>query len=154
MIVDLMRNDLGRLARTGSVRVTDLFTVETFRSLHQMTSGVMAELRDDIDVPMMLRALFPCGSVTGAPKIRAMEIIRELEAAPRGVYTGAIGLLTPGRRMFLNVAIRTLVLHADGRGEMGIGSGVVFDLGRRRRVRRMPAEGGISNEAAAARRAD
>ena len=68
MIVDLMRNDLGRLARTGSVRVTDLFTVETFRSLHQMTSGVMAELRDDIDVPMMLRALFPCGSVTGAPR--------------------------------------------------------------------------------------
>jgi para-aminobenzoate synthetase/4-amino-4-deoxychorismate lyase len=127
MIVDLMRNDLGRLARTGSVRVTDLFTVETFRSLHQMTSGVMAELRDDIDLPMMLRALFPCGSVTGAPKIRAMEVIRELEGAPRGVYTGAIGLLTPGRRMFLNVAIRTLVLHADGRGEMGIGSGVVFD---------------------------
>lgn len=127
MIVDLMRNDLGRLARPGDVRVTDLFTVETYRSLHQMTSGVTARLRDDVGLADLLRAIFPCGSVTGAPKIRAMQVISELEPQPRGVYTGALGLLAPDGRAFLNVAIRTLVLRAGGRGEIGIGSGVVFD---------------------------
>jgi para-aminobenzoate synthetase / 4-amino-4-deoxychorismate lyase len=127
MIVDLMRNDLGRLAPPGGVRVTDLFTVETLRSLHQMTSGIEADLRDNVGLSELLRAIFPCGSVTGAPKIRAMQIIRELETRPRGVYTGAIGLIEPDGRAVFNVAIRTLVVHADGRGEMGVGSGVVFD---------------------------
>src|SRR3990170_4570794 len=86
MIVDLLRNDLGRVAKIGSVEVTDLFTVETYRSVHQMTSGISAELRSDMGLKDMLRALFPCGSVAGAPKVRAMEIIRELEAGPRGFH--------------------------------------------------------------------
>ena len=126
MIVDLLRNDLGRVAKIGSVEVTDLFTVETYRSVHQMTSGVRAELRADMGLKETLRALFPCGSVTGAPKVRAMEIIRELEAASRGVYTGSIGHFTPHGDAQFNVGIRTVVLHG-GRGEMGIGSGVVAD---------------------------
>lgn len=127
MILDLMRNDLGRVAEIGSVAVTDMFTVETYRTLHQMTSGVRARLRPGVGVPELLRHVFPCGSVTGAPKIRAMEIIRELEDAPRGVYTGAIGAFEPDGSVDLNVAIRTLFIAADGTGEMGIGSGIVHD---------------------------
>jgi para-aminobenzoate synthetase/4-amino-4-deoxychorismate lyase len=126
MIVDLLRNDLGRVAKIGSVEVTDLFTVETYRSVHQMTSGIGAELRSDMELKDMLRALFPCGSVTGAPKVRAMEIIRELEAAPRGVYTGAIGHISPSGDAQFNVAIRTVVMDRNG-SEMGIGSGIVAD---------------------------
>ncbi len=127
MILDLMRNDLGRLAEVGSVTVQDMFRVETFRSLHQMTSGVTARLRPDIGLPDLIRSIFPCGSVTGAPKIRAMEIIRDLETAPRGVYTGAVGMIAPNGDVDLNVAIRTIMLDGDGRGELGIGSGIVFD---------------------------
>ena len=126
MIVDLLRNDLGRVAKIGSVEVTDLFTVETYRSVHQMTSGIRAELRADMGLKDMLRSLFPCGSVTGAPKVRAMEIISELEAAPRGIYTGAIGHIEPNGDAQFNVAIRTVVLSGQN-GEMGIGSGVVAD---------------------------
>ncbi|MBC8013405.1 MAG: aminodeoxychorismate synthase component I [Methyloceanibacter sp.] len=126
MIVDLLRNDLGRVAKIGSVEVTDLFTVETYRSVHQMTSGISAELRADMGLKGMLRALFPCGSVTGAPKVRAMEIISELEAEPRGVYTGAIGHIAPSGDAQFNVGIRTVVL-AGSHGEMGIGSGIVAD---------------------------
>ena len=127
MILDLMRNDLGRIAETGSVAVTDMFTVETYRTLHQMTSGVRARLGPGVAVGDLLRHVFPCGSVTGAPKIRAMEIIRELEDAPRGVYTGAIGAIAPDGAVDLNVAIRTLFIAGDGAGEMGIGSGIVDD---------------------------
>src|SRR5215831_4272075 len=127
MIVDLLRNDLGRIAKIGSVDVTDLFTVETYRTVHQMTSGITAELRADMGLSDMLKALFPCGSVTGAPKVRAMEIIRELEAYPRGVYTGAIGHIAPNGDSQFNVAIRTLFIDGEGTGEMGIGSGVVSD---------------------------
>ncbi|MGH6793431.1 MAG: chorismate-binding protein, partial [Methyloceanibacter sp.] len=126
MIVDLLRNDLGRVARIGSVEVTDLFTVETYRSVHQMTSGIRAELRSDMGLKDMLRSLFPCGSVTGAPKVRAMEIIRALEGSPRGVYTGAIGHIAPSGDAQFNVAIRTVVLDGQ-QGEMGIGGGIVAD---------------------------
>ncbi|HUW74945.1 MAG TPA: aminodeoxychorismate synthase component I [Methyloceanibacter sp.] len=126
MIVDLLRNDLGRVSRIGSVEVTDLFTVETYRSVHQMTSGISAELRSDMKLADMLRALFPCGSVTGAPKVRAMEIIREIEGGPRGVYTGAIGHIASSGDCQFNVAIRTVVLEG-ARGEMGIGGGIVAD---------------------------
>jgi para-aminobenzoate synthetase/4-amino-4-deoxychorismate lyase len=126
MIVDLLRNDLGRVSRIGSVEVTDLFTVETYRSVHQMTSGITAELRSDMGLRDMLRALFPCGSVTGAPKVRAMEIIRELEGEARGIYTGAIGHISPAGDAQFNVAIRTVVLDETG-GEMGIGGGIVAD---------------------------
>jgi len=127
MIVDLMRNDLGRIADLGSVRVTDLFTVETFKTLHQMTSGVTATLKKDIGLADLLRAIFPPGSVTGAPKIRAMELISALETEPRGVYCGAIGRISPNGEALFNVAIRTAVIDRSGAGEMGIGSGVVAD---------------------------
>ncbi|MDH5297813.1 MAG: aminodeoxychorismate synthase component I [Desulfobulbaceae bacterium] len=126
MIVDLLRNDLGRVCTMGSVRTDSLFDVETYESLHQMTSTIHGRLRPDVGLAELFGALFPCGSVTGAPKIRTMEIIRELELAPRGVYTGAIGYLAPDGDAFFNVPIRTVVLDG-GRGEMGIGSGVVFD---------------------------
>ena len=127
MIVDLMRNDLGRIADLGSVSVTDLFTVETFKTLHQMTSGVRAHLKSDIGLVDLLKAIFPPGSITGAPKIRAMELIRELETDPRGVYCGAIGHFAPDGGALFNVAIRTTVIDRKGQGEMGIGSGVVAD---------------------------
>ncbi len=126
MIVDLLRNDLGRVAKIGSVEVTDLFTVETYRSVHQMTSGITAELRSDMGLKDMLHALFPCGSVTGAPKVRAMEIIHGIESGDRGVYTGAIGCIAPSGDAQFNVAIRTVVLRG-ARGEMGIGGGIVAD---------------------------
>ncbi|MDX2266334.1 MAG: aminodeoxychorismate synthase component I [Hyphomicrobiales bacterium] len=127
MIVDLMRNDLGRIAETGSVAVPDLFTVETYQTVLQMTSTVTAHLRDGVGLSALARALLPPGSITGAPKVRAMEIIRELEAGPRGVYTGAIGMIEPRGDCAFNVAIRTLVIGNDGRGEIGVGSGVVQD---------------------------
>jgi len=127
MIVDLMRNDIGRIAEVGSVEVTDLFTVETYKTLHQMTSGVRATLLKDIGTGELLRGIFPPGSVIGAPKIRAMELIRELETEPRGVYCGAIGYISPEGRSLFNVAIRTAVIFRNADGEMGIGSGVVFD---------------------------
>lgn len=127
MIVDLMRNDLGRIAEVGSVGVTDLFTVETFRTLHQMTSGVEATLKDGLGLGDLIRAIFPPGSVIGAPKIRAMELIRDYETEPRGVYCGAIGHITPAGAALFNVAIRTPVIFRGGQGEMGIGSGVVYD---------------------------
>ncbi len=127
MIVDLMRNDIGRIAEIGSVSVTDLFTVETFQTLHQMTSGVRATLKNGIGITELLQGIFPPGSVTGAPKIRAMELIRTLETEPRGVYCGAIGHISPEGRALFNVAIRTAVIFRDAAGEMGIGSGIVFD---------------------------
>ena len=127
MIVDLMRNDIGRISEIGSVHVSDLFTVETFRTLHQMTSGVHATLKDGVGMLDLLRAIFPPGSVIGAPKIRAMELIAEYETEPRGVYCGAIGHFSPIGEALFNVAIRTPVIFRDGRGEMGIGSGVVYD---------------------------
>jgi para-aminobenzoate synthetase / 4-amino-4-deoxychorismate lyase len=127
MIVDLMRNDIGRMAEIGSVTVSDLFTVETFKTVHQMTSGVHAQLRAGTSVDDLLGALFPPGSVTGAPKIRAMELIADLESGPRGVYCGAIGYFGPNNLARFNVAIRTPVIDRAGRGEMGIGSAVVAD---------------------------
>jgi len=125
MIVDLLRNDLGRLARFGSVRAKGLFVAERYRTLWQMTSTVTAELRPEIGFYDIFRALFPCGSITGAPKVRAMQLIEELEEQPRGVYTGAIGFFSPQRTEF-NVAIRTLELNGD-RGTMGVGGGIVID---------------------------
>jgi para-aminobenzoate synthetase/4-amino-4-deoxychorismate lyase len=125
MIVDLVRNDLGRVAQTGSVNVEELFAVERYPTLWQMTSTVSAELRPEVGFHDVFRALFPCGSITGAPKVRAMQLIAELEGSPRGVYTGAIGFFSPRQTVF-NVAIRTLEL--DGAcGTMGVGSGVVID---------------------------
>ncbi len=131
MIVDLIRNDLGRMAEIGSVVVENLFQVETYGTLHQMVSTVRAEVAGEPTLQEIFEHLFPCGSITGAPKIRAMEIIAELEAQPRGVYTGAIGYATPDRDMCMSVPIRTMSLNrasTDGyTATMGIGSGVVAD---------------------------
>jgi para-aminobenzoate synthetase/4-amino-4-deoxychorismate lyase len=134
MIVDLLRNDLGRLAATGSVRVPALFSAERYPTVWQLTSTIEARLPSPPPgvagpgVVDLLRALFPCGSVTGAPKIRTMEIIAALEAAPRGVYTGAIGLVRPGGDAVFSVAIRTLVVErATGAASLGIGAGIVAD---------------------------
>ncbi len=130
MIVDLLRNDLGRVARTGSVRAERLFEVERYATLWQMTSTVSAELRPEAGFYEIFRALFPSGSVTGAPKVRAMQLLADLEDAPRGVYTGAIGFFSPRETIF-NVAIRTLELEGgrggDIRGTVGAGSGIVID---------------------------
>lgn len=127
MIVDLLRNDVGRVSEIGSVEVTDLFTVETFPTLHQMTSGIQARLCEDVDVPRVFRSLFPCGSVTGAPKIRAMEIIREIESGPRGAYCGAIGFIEPDGTACFNVAIRTLSLFGNNRIVYNVGGAIVSD---------------------------
>jgi para-aminobenzoate synthetase / 4-amino-4-deoxychorismate lyase len=127
MIVDLLRNDLGRIAEIGSVKVTDLFTVETYSTLHTMTSGIIARRRSGVGTTELLANLFPCGSITGAPKLRAMEIIHEVEAGPRGVYTGSIGHFAPNGDLTLNVAIRSAVIGNDGNGEIGIGGGIVAD---------------------------
>ncbi|MDE3114485.1 MAG: aminodeoxychorismate synthase component I, partial [Pseudomonadota bacterium] len=126
MIVDLLRNDLGRVAEIGSVSAKDLFAIETYPTLHQMVSTVTAKLKPGSDIATIQKALFPCGSITGAPKIRAMEIIAALEQSPRGVYCGAIGHISPDGTARFNVAIRTLTI-AEGRGELGIGGAVVYD---------------------------
>jgi len=128
MIVDLLRNDLGRIARPGTVRVAGLFDVERYENAWQMTSTIEARTAGDpLDV---LAALFPCGSITGAPKVRTMQIIAELETAPRGVYTGAIGWIGPGRRAQFNVAIRTVELRRSEAGRWqavyGVGGGITW----------------------------
>jgi para-aminobenzoate synthetase/4-amino-4-deoxychorismate lyase len=128
MIVDLIRNDLGRIARPGTVTTPSLFDVERYPAQWQMTSTVEAHLESGIGLADIFSALFPSGSVTGAPKVRSMEIIRSVEATPRGVYCGAIGLIEPGGRTNFNVAIRTVVVdRATGRAEFGVGSGIVWD---------------------------
>ncbi|WP_114293522.1 aminodeoxychorismate synthase component I [Pseudosulfitobacter sp. DSM 107133] len=127
MIVDLMRNDISRLAQVGSVRVPDLFQVETYATLHQMTSRIVAQLLPDVTLRDIFGALFPCGSITGAPKIRAMQILRALEAQPRGAYCGAIGWIAPQGHMQFNVAIRTVLCHPDGTAQLNVGGGVVHD---------------------------
>lgn len=126
MIVDLLRNDLGRVADPGSVVVDRLFDIEAYPTLWQMVSEVSANVGGR-SFGEILRALFPCGSITGAPKIRAMQIAAELESRERGIYTGALGWLAPDGDFRLNVAIRTLDLGADGHGRLGLGSGIVAD---------------------------
>jgi para-aminobenzoate synthetase/4-amino-4-deoxychorismate lyase len=126
MITDMVRNDLGRIARTGSVHCHDVFALERHPTLWQMTSTVTAE--SDAGLAELLRALFPAASITGAPKRRAMEIIRELETTPRELYTGSIGYLRPDGSAQFNVAIRTvLVDKATGSAEYGVGGGIVWD---------------------------
>ena len=128
MIADLLRNDIGRVAVTGSVRVPALCTTERYPTLWQLTSTVEGEVPASTTLVDLFRALFPCGSVTGAPKIRTMEIIASLESAPRGMYTGAIGIVRPGGDCTFNVAIRTLVIDRDtGAVTMGVGAGITAD---------------------------
>ena len=126
MIVDLLRNDISRLAEVGSVRVPALYAVESYATVHQMVSTVEGQLAAPPSLPALMAALFPCGSVTGAPKIRAMEIIREVERAPRGVYCGSVGWMAPDGRADFSVAIRTLSVTGD-EIVMNVGGGVVHD---------------------------
>ena len=125
MIVDLIRNDLGRLCNYGSVHVESLFEVERFPTLWQMTSTVTGELRQDVGYQNIFRALFPCGSITGAPKVRAMQLLDQIEDEPRGIYCGAVGYFSSERTVF-NVAIRTVDL-VGGQATMGVGGGIVID---------------------------
>lgn len=128
MIVDLLRNDLSRVAKAASVEVPHLFAVESYPTVHQMTSTVTAELDESKDAVDLLRAIYPCGSITGAPKIRAMEIIDEVETSPRGIYCGSIGRIDPNGDAAFNVAIRTFHLNeASKQASLGLGSGVVAD---------------------------
>jgi para-aminobenzoate synthetase component 1 len=127
MIVDLLRNDISRLAEVGSVKVPELFAVEAFATVHQMSSRVVGQLVEPPAMARLMPALFPCGSITGAPKIRAMEIIREVEPFPRGVYCGAIGWMAPDGASVFNVAIRTLSVWPDNRVVLNVGGGVVYD---------------------------
>ncbi|MEO5739226.1 MAG: aminodeoxychorismate synthase component I [Vicinamibacterales bacterium] len=129
MIVDMVRNDLGRVARPGSVRVTSLFDVERYPTVLQLTSTVAADT--DASLVNLMRALFPAASITGAPKARTMEIIAGLECSPRHIYTGTIGFIDPGGRSQFNVAIRTVLVNsATGEAEYGVGGGIVADSNR------------------------
>lgn len=126
MITDLLRNDLGRIGK--NVHVPRLFEVTPYKKLFQMTSTVAADIEPDVSLYHLFKSLFPSGSVTGAPKIRAMEIIHELEGKPRNIYTGAIGYIKPNKDLFINIPIRTaLINRTSGKGEMGIGGGIVWD---------------------------
>jgi len=127
MIVDLLRNDISLISEVGTLDVPELFGIESFATVHQMVSKVRAKLLPGLTIRQIFSALFPCGSITGAPKIRAMEILRELESAPRDAYCGAIGWIEPGGRMRFNVAIRTITLFPDGEAVYNVGGGVVFD---------------------------
>ncbi|RLQ90120.1 aminodeoxychorismate synthase component I [Planomicrobium sp. Y74] len=128
MIVDLLRNDMSRLATRGSVKVEKLFEVETYPTVHQMTSTITAELNPDLTIMDWFKALFPCGSITGAPKISTMQTIAELESAPREVYCGAIGYITPAKDAVFSVPIRTVVVDKEtSRARYGVGGGVTWD---------------------------
>ncbi|WP_299410976.1 aminodeoxychorismate synthase component I [uncultured Roseobacter sp.] len=127
MIVDLLRNDMSRVSEIGSVTVPELFAVERFATLHQMTSCITSKVRKGTTFKELFGALFPCGSITGAPKVRAMQIIREIETQPREAYCGSIGWIAPTGAMEFNVAIRTLQCHPDQTVQMNVGGGVVYD---------------------------
>ena len=127
MIVDLLRNDISRITEVGTLDVPKLFDVETYPTVHQMVSHVQARLTPGLSIRDVFAALFPCGSITGAPKMRAMEILHELEDGPRDAYCGAIGFIAPDGRMRFNVAIRTISLFDDGEAVFNAGGGIVFD---------------------------
>ena len=126
IIVDLLRNDLSILAKPSTLEVKKLFSLETYETLHQMTSHISCEVDKNLSFIKIFKQIFPCGSITGAPKKRTMQIIHELESEPRHIYTGCIGYITPENDMCFNVAIRTFYLK-DNVGELGIGGGVTFD---------------------------
>lgn len=127
MIVDLLRNDISLISEVGSLDVPELFRIESYPTVHQMVSRVRAKLLPGLSLRRIFAALFPCGSITGAPKIRAMEILRKLETGPRDVYCGAIGWIAPDGKMRFSVAIRTISLYPDGEAVYNVGGGVVFD---------------------------
>lgn len=127
MIVDLLRNDISAISEVGTLSVPRLFEIETYPTVHQMVSHVRARLVEGTGLPEIFRALFPCGSITGAPKMWAMRILAALETGPRDVYCGAIGFCDPSGPMRFSVAIRTLTLFKDHRAVFNVGGGIVFD---------------------------
>ena len=132
MIVDLLRNDLSRIAEIGSISVPRLFEIESYPTVHQMTSTVSAKVRSGISWKEVFQALFPCGSITGAPKISTMKLIAELEDKPREVYCGAIGFISPDGNAIFNVAIRTMFIDSEtGSAEFGTGGGITWDSAER-----------------------
>lgn len=127
MIVDLLRNDISLISETGTVQVPELFAVERFETVHQMISRVRARLKPDLTLRTIFASLFPCGSITGAPKISVMHILRALEQVPRDIYCGSLGWIAPNGEMRFNVAIRTISLFRDGQATLNVGGGVIFD---------------------------
>ena len=127
MIVDLLRNDISRISEVGTLHVPKLFAVETYPTVHQMVSHVRAKLLPGISIRNVFAALFPCGSITGAPKMSAMKILHDLEDGPRDAYCGAIGVIAPDGTMRFNVAIRTISIFEDGNALFNVGGGIVFD---------------------------
>lgn len=127
MIVDLLRNDLSRICIPGSVQVPELFSIETYKTVHQMTSLIRGQMEAGTDLSDIFRALFPCGSITGAPKVRAMEVLADLEPAARDIYCGTIGWAAPDGRAEFNVSIRTLMVDENGQARLNVGGGVVYD---------------------------
>ena len=128
MIVDLLRNDVGVIAETGTVRVPKLFEIEHYPTVHQMTSTITANLKKNTELIDIFKALFPCGSITGAPKISTMDIIANLEKSPRDVYCGAIGYITPDHEAIFNVPIRTVMIdHQTSAATYGVGGGITWD---------------------------
>ncbi|QGX97675.1 aminodeoxychorismate synthase component I [Roseovarius faecimaris] len=127
MIVDLLRNDLSRICRAGTVAVPELFSVESYATVHQMTSLITGLMIGGTGLSDIFAALFPCGSITGAPKVRAMEVLADLEGAPRDIYCGTIGWVAPDGRSEFNVAIRTLMVGEGGQARLNVGGGVVYD---------------------------
>ena len=153
MIVDLMRNDLSRVARAGSVRVERPFAIESYPTVHQMVSTIRAELEPGRGALDLIRALFPCGSITGAPKIRAMELIAEVERSTRGPYCGAIGRIDASGDSAFNVAIRTLRLtpgeNRQGTAVLGVGSAIVADSDAMSEWRECLVKGGFVRQSLA-----
>jgi para-aminobenzoate synthetase / 4-amino-4-deoxychorismate lyase len=128
MIVDLLRNDLGMIAQSGTVKVEKIFEIEKYPTVHQMTSTISAQVSETASIIDIFKALFPCGSITGAPKISTMNIIADLENEPREVYCGAIGYITPNKEAIFNVPIRTVLIdHQTGSAVYGVGGGVTWD---------------------------
>lgn len=128
MIVDLLRNDLSVIAKPGTVKVDKLFEIEDYPTVHQMTSTITATIKENTQLVDIFKALFPCGSITGAPKISTMEVIEKLEMDARNVYCGAIGYITPNRDATFNVPIRTVVIdEKTGKATYGVGGGITWD---------------------------
>lgn len=127
MIVDLLRNDMSRISEVGSVKVPELFSIESYATVYQMTSTIRSQMLAGTSLTDIFEALFPCGSVTGAPKIMAMTILNRLEYGARDVYCGSIGWIAPDGAMEFNVAIRTLTCFDDSRVRLNVGGGIVYD---------------------------
>lgn len=128
MIVDLLRNDIGRISQSGSIKVYKLFFIEAYKTVFQMTSMVSGTLKTNTDLTQILTSLFPCGSITGAPKLNTMKYIKQLESSPRGIYCGTIGLLLPTEddKMIFNIPIRTIE-YKYGQAIYGVGAGITID---------------------------